>query len=135
MVNRTNLVAAVVAIAGSTACSNVLGIDRGTPEVDAGDDDVVTAAQTSPDASRPDALVPPDDSGSTADVPTSTDAFVPPDDSGSAPDVHIAPDVSSPPVDASPPPTDAPACRATLQPCSTATDCCSGVCGLNLTCL
>ncbi|MGH7297573.1 MAG: hypothetical protein ACRELB_21730 [Polyangiaceae bacterium] len=134
------LAAASIAV---SACASVLGLDSGIPEAD---DASAEAAQVA--ATHDSALTPDPDRGdapaeSTVDAAGGTDAagLV---DSGStddqatadaggpdAPLPEASPDASATP-DSAP---DAPGCLPPLQTCVVGSDCCSGVCGLSITCL
>jgi hypothetical protein len=119
-------------VTSTAACSAVLGLDSGAAEVDAGPGDDSGEAPPVPDGAADDdgaRVAVPDaaDSGSTLDA----DARPDPSDGGPG-DVRLGQDAIADP-DAAPRP-DA-ACRAPLQACAVGTDCCSGVCGLNLECL
>jgi hypothetical protein len=136
---RSTLLAVAVATL-PCSCANVLGLDQGLPEsAGSGAEEDADGLGDPPDAyadgARVDATPSAADDGASwgdsADEETAHDA--------------VAHEVGATPPEASPPPdagaasdvsaSDARTCGAPLAPCKTATDCCSGVCTLGLTCL
>jgi hypothetical protein len=129
-------VAAALIAASSASCSNVLGLDRGVPEVDAATGDPSDApdgasgmresAASTDGAAAGDAQRAPGPQdggvGTEEDGPGGADAQ---QDAGSG--EEQAPFDSGPGSEAG--------CRAPLQPCTVGPECCSGVCGISLTCL
>jgi hypothetical protein len=123
-VRLSRILPAALLATGTLGCVGILGLDHGIPEDPDGSDhasapDGATSSENSSggNAPAPDAA----DDRAVDDVLASdtTDAKATPEPEGGS--------------DATPGP-DA-ACRAPLQPCQHNTDCCSGTCGVGLTCL
>jgi hypothetical protein len=132
-VRRGCVVLVAVFAAGTVGCVGLLGLDHGVPEED---------PEASADASgRPDGpsamLEGGIDRASGTDVATSQEDSSRGD--GVAPDVASVPDVADDRAADAVLTSDATGadggCRAALQPCQIGTECCSGVCGVGLTCL
>ncbi len=123
----------VAILAASTiGCVGLIGLDHGIPE----DPDA------SADGDVPDGPAPEIEASS--DHASATDGATSREDAGEL-DVAVAPDVATAPDGADDHATDAPlasdaadaalTCRPALQPCQVGSECCSGVCGVGLTCL
>jgi hypothetical protein len=127
-VTRGCVVLVAVVAPSTVGCVGILGLDHGVPDDPDGPADVAEASvgdEASIDhASAPDGVTSQEDSSRGDSV---------------APDVAAAPDVAGDHaadavVGSDATGTDA-GCRAALQPCQVNTDCCSGTCGVGLTCL
>jgi hypothetical protein len=114
-VTRGCVVLVAVVAPSTLGCVSILGLDHGVPEDPDGPADA-TEAGAAHEAS--------------VDHASALDGVTNQDDSSRA--ESVAPDVAMVGSDATG--TDA-GCRAALQPCQVNTDCCSGTCGVGLTCL
>jgi hypothetical protein len=118
-VRLSRIVPAALIATGTLGCVGLLGLDHGIPE-DLDGSDHASAADgptISEDSSRGEAAAPDvADDRAVDDVVASdtTDAKATPYDATRGPDA---------------------ACRTPLQPCQHNSDCCSGTCGVGLTCL
>jgi len=142
---RCGCVLLVVAIAPSTlGCVGILGLDPGVPEDSEG------SAETSfPDEPAPVTEGSIEHEATTLDHASAPDGPQSRDDSGRedaaaldvmddrAMDASFASDATDAidAVDATDATDSDAACRGTLQPCHANSDCCSGTCGVGLTCL
>jgi hypothetical protein len=118
--------AAVVLVTTTAGCADVLGLSAGLAETDAGDGaspyDGAAPEAAAPEGGTPDAADPVEfeEAQSQQDVAASEGA---PEEPAPEDAAHV--DAVS---------GDA-ACRTALQPCQHDGDCCSGICGVALTCL